>query len=86
MNIAVDMGETNCFIKVHAPDRRGLLQDILKALQLLPMDVHRAAVTTNTYITGVVWVTDIFELTINVNGRIGHHFSQRYFVVKTRFD
>lgn len=70
VNIAVDMGENNCFIKVRAPDRRGLLQDILKALQLLPMELHRAAVTTDTDPAGVVWVTDIFELTMINDGSV----------------
>lgn len=70
INVAVDMGDTSCYVKVHAPDRRGLLQDILKALQLLPMDVHRAAVTTNLDAAGVIWVTDIFELKINTDGSV----------------
>ena len=70
IHIAVDMGEQNCFIKVQAPDRRGLLQDILKSLQLLPMDVRRAAVTTDTDQMGVVRVTDIFELDIRDGPRI----------------
>jgi len=30
ISVAVDMGEESCYVKVHAPDRRGLLTDILK--------------------------------------------------------
>lgn len=62
MKITVDVGEHFCHIQVQSPDRRGLLQDILKALYQLPMRVNRSVVNTDTDEFGVIWVTDIFEL------------------------
>jgi len=64
LNVAVEMGAEICYVKIKAPDRQGLLQDILNALHALPMKVQRAVVTTDTE-NGVVFVTDIFELAIN---------------------
>ena len=64
INVAVEMGEEICYVKIKAPDRQGLLQDILNALHALPMTVQRAVVTTDSE-NGVVFVTDIFELKIN---------------------
>ena len=63
--VDVDSGwnEGNSYIRVRAPDRRGLLQDILMALYSLSMDIKRA--TVQQYIdskTGVPMVMDIFEL------------------------
>ena len=42
----VDMGGQNCFIKVQAPDRRGLLHPQISSAPAV--DVRRAAVTTDT--------------------------------------
>jgi hypothetical protein len=65
--VAVDVDkkwdEDNSYIRVRAPDRRGLLQDILTALYSLSMDIKRA--TVQQYVdskTGVPMVIDIFEL------------------------
>jgi UTP:GlnB (protein PII) uridylyltransferase len=56
--IEVDKGPNHCYIKVSCQDRRGLLADILMAINALPMEVRRAAITTSTE----EHVTDIFEM------------------------
>jgi len=59
--VVVDMGTSHCYIKVWMVDRRGLLSDILNALQPLPLEVKRAAITTSP--DGVV--TDIFDVKLD---------------------
>jgi hypothetical protein len=59
------MGAEKCYVQVRARDRRGLLQDILRAIGRLPMTVTRAnCVPARDPATGVVWVTDVFELSL----------------------
>lgn len=58
-HVEVDMGPDHCYIKVTCEDRRGLLADILRSLQPLPLEISRAAITTS-HETGMV--TDIFEM------------------------
>jgi hypothetical protein len=59
------MGAEKCYVQVRARDRRGLLQDILRAIGRLPMTVTRAnCVPACDPATGVVWVTDVFELSL----------------------
>ena len=65
VSVGVQMGAEKCYVQVRARDRRGLLQDILRAIGRLPMTVTRAnCVPARDPATGVVWVTDVFELSL----------------------